>query len=76
MRYYKEYGGTGLGLSISKRLVSLMQGQIWVESDVNKGLISLTKPKGIETVEDLAQAKQEREKGEQSVLLYCIAHYI
>jgi osomolarity two-component system, sensor histidine kinase NIK1 len=33
----QEYGGTGLGLSISKRLVSLMQGNMWVESEVAKG---------------------------------------
>ena len=33
----QEYGGTGLGLSISKRLVTLMQGNMWVESEVSNG---------------------------------------
>jgi len=31
------YGGTGLGLSISKGFVELMGGEIWVESEPNKG---------------------------------------
>jgi two-component system, sensor histidine kinase and response regulator len=33
----RRYGGTGLGLTISMRLISLMGGQMWVESKLGRG---------------------------------------
>ena len=33
----REFGGTGLGLVICRRLIEMMEGKIWIESEIGQG---------------------------------------
>lgn len=63
----RAYGGTGLGLTITRQLIELQGGNIWIESEVDKGTrVYFTMPKSSSSERSVIKDKPVLSKVVQS----------
>jgi len=60
----KKYGGSGLGLSICKRLVSMMGGDIWMESEEGVGTAFYVVLKNLSTATSIPSGQESPSRTE------------